>query len=153
MRYWLLSVVATLLVAVVPGAHAAPADTANWVARNIMSPYCPGVTLHDCPSAEAIALRTRIEGWAEDGMSQAAIMDRLVDEFGPSIRAAPPAEGAGLLAWVLPGLAVIAGGTVALLVARRWNARPPSEDVPARTLSDDDRNRLDADLRHLRGER
>ncbi|MGH2748258.1 MAG: cytochrome c-type biogenesis protein [Actinomycetota bacterium] len=152
MRYGLLSVVATLLVAVASGAHAAPEDTANWVARNIMSPYCPGVTLHDCPSAEAITLRTRIEGWAEDGMSRATIMDRLVDEFGPSIRAAPPAEGAGLLAWVLPGLAVIAGGTIAFLAARRWNARPPSEDVAVRTLSDDDRNRLEADLRNLRGE-
>jgi cytochrome c-type biogenesis protein CcmH/NrfF len=152
MRFRLLSIIAVLLVALAPAAGAAPADTANWIARNIMSPYCPGVTLHDCPSSEAIAMRTRIEGWAEDGMSRTAIMDRLVDEFGPSIRAAPPTEGAGLLAWILPGLAVIAGGAIAYLAARRWNARPPPEVAPASALSDDDRNRLDADLRQVRGE-
>lgn len=152
MRYRVLMIVATLLVAVAPVAHAGPEDTANWVARNIMSPYCPGVTLHDCPSSEAIALRTRVERWAEDGMTRAAIMDRLIDEFGPAIRATPPAEGAGLLAWILPGLAVLAGGTIAYVAARRWNARPPSDDVPARTLSDDERERLDADLRQLRTE-
>ena len=48
-------------------ALATPEDVANEISEKIMSPYCPGVTLHDCASGAAVDLRSDIAGWAEDG--------------------------------------------------------------------------------------
>ncbi|MDQ3915566.1 MAG: cytochrome c-type biogenesis protein CcmH [Actinomycetota bacterium] len=131
-------------------AAAAPEDVANAVAQEVMSPYCPGVTLHDCPSSAAQEMRAEIVAWAEDGMSKDAILDRLEAEFGPSIRAVPPAKGSGLLAWLLPGLAVVAGAALAVVLARRWAKRPPPPAVPATPVPAEAGARLRAELDRLR---
>jgi cytochrome c-type biogenesis protein CcmH len=116
-----------------------------------MSPYCPGVTLHDCPSDAAIALRERIEGWARDGLSRAQIMDRLEAEFGAGIRARPPTSGRGLLAWLLPVVAVMGGLAIAWLVARRWSARRATPAIDEPVGSPSERARIEAELAALRG--
>ena len=132
-------------------AGAAPEDTANEVAGEIMSPYCPGVTLHDCPSGAATKLRDRIAGWARDGWTKDRILDELKAEFGPSILAAPPSEGAGLVAWILPGAVVLAGALTALVLARRWTKRASKEAVGSTEgITSEDRRRLEAELSELR---
>ncbi len=65
-----------------PVSAQSPEDLANDISQKVMSPFCPGVTLHDCPSQSALDMRDRIEGYARSGMSEAAIMDRLEAEYG-----------------------------------------------------------------------
>lgn len=129
MRRWLLVLTAALALAAagVSPAIAAPEDTANRISSEIMSPYCPGVTLHDCPSKEADALRERIKRWAAAGWSEDRIIDELVSQFGPSIRAVPPADGGGIAAWVVPGLVALAGAAFAGVLAKRWTAQREAE--------------------------
>ncbi|MFN2588524.1 MAG: cytochrome c-type biogenesis protein CcmH [Actinomycetota bacterium] len=145
-----------VLVALVGGtpaaAAASPEVVANAVAQEVMSPYCPGVTLHDCPSAAAQEMRAEIGVWAEGGMSKEQILDRLEADFGPSIRAVPPAEGSGLLAWLLPAVAVVAGATVATVLARRWARRPAAAPAPADAVPPEAAARLSAELDRLRSE-
>ena len=134
-------------------ASASPEDLATSIASEVMSPFCPGVTLENCPSDAAAALRTRIVSWAEDGQTRSQIMDRLVDEYGVTIRALPPAEGSGLWAWLAPGIAVLVGALVAGVLARRWSRRrrDASDSEPVE-LPGDMRARLDDELRVLRSE-
>ncbi|HEX2051319.1 MAG TPA: cytochrome c-type biogenesis protein CcmH [Actinomycetota bacterium] len=139
-----------LTAAPAPGA---PEDVANDVAREVMSPYCPGVTLHDCPSRNADELRRDIAAWAAAGTSRAEIMDRLESEFGPSIRAVPERSGAGLLAWLLPAVAVVAGVAAALALARRFARARPAAGAAEAPARDDERRRLAAELDALRSER
>ena len=150
MRY--LMVVAAVLL--LPGtAYANPEDTANDISEQIMSPYCPGVTLHDCPSDAAVALRDRIEAMAEQGMERAEIIAVLEQEYGESIRAVPPASGSGLGAWLLPGLAALGGVAAGWLLLRRWvriPARPDGYDESVH-ITPADRRRLDTELKKLRG--
>ena len=149
----LLSLLVALTVTAAPAvALAAPEDVANAVAHEVMSPYCPGVTLHDCPSSSAQEMRAEIVAWAEDGMDKGAILERLEAEFGPSIRAVPRAEGAGLLAWLLPALAVVAGAGVAVVLARRWTNRSPAPVAPAGPVPPEAGARLSAELDRLRRE-
>ena len=142
--------VGAILVLVGAGpAGAAPSDTANDISSEIMSPFCDGVTLHECPSAEATALRLRIEDWARRGWTRARIMERLERDYGASIQALPPRSGTGALAWGAPVVAIVAGAALAWARARRWSARgsPPKPSAP---ISEDERHRLDAELAALR---
>jgi cytochrome c-type biogenesis protein CcmH len=148
MRTWLLACL-TVVVLAPPAPAQDPADVATDVSNEVMSPFCPGVTLHDCPSPAAVELRRRIEDWARSGMSEARILERLEAEYGPEIRGAPPARGAGLLAWLLPALAVLLGAGVAITLARHWSARP-STATPAPSVGHEDRARLEAELAALR---
>jgi cytochrome c-type biogenesis protein CcmH/NrfF len=144
--------VAVILVAPGGAARAAdPEDVAARVSQRIMSPFCPGVTLHDCPSREADELRRRIEEWAAAGASESEIVDRLHDKYGDVIRATPPAEGSGLLAWILPVLAVLSAVAVAITVSRRLSQRGASRE-PMLPPTPQERRRLALELRAFRDE-
>ncbi|MDQ3618590.1 MAG: cytochrome c-type biogenesis protein CcmH [Actinomycetota bacterium] len=138
-----------LLLAVSSSAAAAPADIANDVAADVMSPFCPGSTLHDCSSAEAQDLRDEILARADNGWSRTRILSWLEDEYGPSIRSTPATEGAGWLAWLLPLAVVIGGAAMAWAFLRRSTSSggaPPSTQVTRSERSD-----LERELRALRG--
>lgn len=141
-----------LVLAVSTAAPAAtPQDVANTISERIMSPFCPGVTLHDCPSDNAVQLRADIASWAAAGMTSAEIMDRLVNQYGDGIRAEPPKSGTGLLAWVLPGLAVAFGMGIAAWIAIRWSKRRPLT-ATAGSVAPVLHSRIEAELDRLRSE-
>ena len=138
------------LVALAGVAHAAnPEQAATELSHEIMSPFCPGVTLHECPSAEALQLRDRIEDWFAAGLSRDDILARLASEYGDGIRATPAAEGAGLGAWLMIAAAVVVALATAVLLIRRWARRPAAEETIPVTGSAD-RRRLDDELARLR---
>ncbi|MDP9069567.1 MAG: cytochrome c-type biogenesis protein CcmH [Actinomycetota bacterium] len=151
-----LALGAFLLLLFAAPAVAAPEDTANDVSMEVMSPYCPGVTLHDCPSTEADALRERIRGWAEAGWSKSRIMAELEAEFGPSIRATPGRAKGGMVAWAVPAAVVLLGAIVAAALARAWTTRRSTEPADAGegaagiAVNAEDRRRLEAELGMLR---
>lgn len=151
MRRALLLLMSAAFVAFPGVAHADPEDVANAVAQEVMSPYCPGVTLHDCPSSSAQEMREEIVGWARDGMTKEEIIGRLEDEFDSSIRAVPRGSG-GLFAWLLPALGLVAGAAAAVLLARRWSRRRPESPVSAPAASPEAAARLNAELDRLRAE-
>jgi cytochrome c-type biogenesis protein CcmH/NrfF len=60
------------------------------------------------------------------------VKNRLIAQFGPEIQASPPKHGFDLLAWLIPGAALLAGAMVAAALARRWRGRggpPPPPPV------------------------
>jgi cytochrome c-type biogenesis protein CcmH/NrfF len=124
-------------------ALAGPEDVASRISNDVMSPFCDGVTLHDCPSAEADELRREIETWARSGMSERAILKRLEREYGV-VRGAPD----NAAAWLFPALAVLVGAVCVLVLSRRWAKR--SHGTPAR-ISPEERQRIDAELGAYRG--
>jgi cytochrome c-type biogenesis protein CcmH/NrfF len=162
-----VAAVTVALLALATPAAAGPEDVANDIASRVMSPFCPGVTLHDCPSAEAQDLRDRIERWARRGLSEDQILDSLEADYGVAIRSTPPAADGGWLAWALPGTALVLGLVLGWLLLRRWTiaaARGRARDeesieraresrIGREDLSDRDRRRLDAELAMLRSER
>jgi cytochrome c-type biogenesis protein CcmH/NrfF len=120
---------------------------ASDISAQVMSPFCPGVTLHDCPSASAAELRSKIAEWIDDGSSRAQVMARLKSEYGQAIAAAPAKSGRGLFAWLLPLGAIIAGGLIAWIVVKRWAAPVPSGHVPP---TSEQRASIDNELRKMR---
>ena len=142
------------VIALAPAAAAAPEDVANRLSNEIMSPFCPGVTLHDCPSKEADDLRAQIRDWSAAGWSEDQIITELTQEYGPGISATPPDDGGALGAWALPALVAAGGLLFAGALARRWTkARDEDrerEELEARRrereLGPEQRERLAAEL-------
>jgi copper(I)-binding protein len=91
--------------------------------RDIMSPYCPGLTLASCPSPQADSLRKAIAVRFESGESVTAITESLVAHYGPSVRGTPAFEGFGVAAFVVPVLLLVGGGLFILRWLRRNTQR------------------------------
>lgn len=140
---------ALLIVGVVAApAAATPQDVANEISREVMSPFCKGVTLHDCPSQAAADLRRQIEQWAADGWSKPRIMDELEERYGPSIHAVPQ-DSAGTPAWLLPGIALALGLVGLAWLAPRWAKRSTTDGPPIDPI---ERARVEQELAALREE-
>jgi cytochrome c-type biogenesis protein CcmH/NrfF len=150
-RLAVVAAAAGLVLVATPSGAAEPQDVTNDIADEVMSPFCPGVTLLECPSSQSYELRGEILGWVEKGWGKERILNRLEQDFGPGIRAAPRGGGSGLFAWVVPGLAVAAGVGVMALLLRRWDRVAPrrAETIDA-PISPEDRLRLSAELDAVR---
>ena len=146
-----LVLIGVLCLCVAPGSAlaASPDDVARRVSEEIMSPFCDGVTLHDCPSAEADELRLEIATWARAGMTEQQILARLEDRYGSIISGSPSSP----VAWIVPFLAAAAGVVLVALLARRWGRTERGTPAPEPPLDPGDRARLDAELAGYRSKR
>ena len=143
--------VVVLILCLAPGASAdEPQDISNAIARDMVSPYCPGITLHDCPSSNSQELRAQITDWAEDGMSEEAIRQQLEEDFGEDIWATPSTSGSGLWAWVLPIAAGLFGIALVAFLATKWSRRSGSDGGDGPPTTPAQRSRLDRELAALR---
>jgi cytochrome c-type biogenesis protein CcmH/NrfF len=110
------------------GAQAA--DESSWAYElwhGMMSPYCPGRTLAECPSPQADELRLWILTQAAAGAAREEVEASLYARFGDQIRTTPRAEGWGLAAYVIPVVAFVSFGGIVLVVLRRMVGRSAPE--------------------------
>ena len=84
----------------------------------IMSPFCPGRSLNDCPSSKAHELKDEIRSELESGKDRQTILEGVFSKIGDEYRAVPKQSGFGLTTWLVP-LGFVALG--ALLIG--WYVR------------------------------
>lgn len=114
-------------------------DAPAWsyaMAHDLMSPFCPGRTLAECPSPQATELRFWILTQAAAGASETEVRAMLTDRFGDVLLAAPRAEGWGLSAYVIPIAFFVIGGPVVLLIIRRLVAGRTADTLPRAEAND-----------------
>lgn len=143
-----------LLTVSAPALAQTSEERATRISKEVMSPFCPGLTVHDCPSQASVDLRERIQMWAEQGMSDEEIYDRLEAEYGNGIYATP--EGRSWLVFGLPALALAGGLTLAFFVARRWSREGGSGSETHHDLESptaEDHRRVEAELGQMRDQR
>jgi cytochrome c-type biogenesis protein CcmH len=109
---------------------AAVDQTARAIYSDFMSPYCPGLLLADCRSQPAVELRAQIRGELAAGKSDAEVRAALEATYGEKLRAAPPASGFGLWAWITPAIFVVIGAGFVLLWAQRRRDWLEAEEAP-----------------------
>jgi cytochrome c-type biogenesis protein CcmH len=121
-----LAGVALLLAAAgeAPAAEQEPAGGAESqygyaLAHELMSPFCPGRTLAACPSDKAAELRQWILLQEAAGATREEVVTALEARYGEVIRSSPEAEGWGLAAWLLPGVALLVGALGVWAMLRR----------------------------------
>lgn len=137
MKAWPLAAIAVvgglaLGLSLVSGPDPDDVPTSAEVAGRMMSPFCPGLTLEECPSDQAARVRAEIDEMVRRGDTNEEIDRWIVGNFGEVALARPGSS----LAWVAPPLLALAGaGAVALILRRK--VRPAPED-PVELSPDDE---------------
>jgi cytochrome c-type biogenesis protein CcmH len=86
------------------------ADEVNLVARELWCPLCSGVRLDSCELKACDQMKEVIALKLAEGQDADAIRDYFVAQYGPQVLGEPPRAGFNWLAWILPVVAVVAGG-------------------------------------------
>ncbi len=92
------------------------------VAREVRCPTC-NTPLDVSSSPAAADMKRYIAERIDAGWEKQRIIDGLVAEFGQGVLATPPKSGFDLIAWIVPGLAVLAGIVGIGLLAWTWSRR------------------------------
>jgi cytochrome c-type biogenesis protein CcmH len=82
----------------------------NRISELTMSPFCPGRSLKDCPSASAGELKNTIRDRLLRGETEEQILQSLQEQYGPDILAIPPLQGFSAMAWIAPPVFLLVGG-------------------------------------------
>lgn len=104
--------------------------------RELRCPKCQNQDLADSNAPIAGDLRREIQRLMAAGQSDAEIIAHLEQRYGEFIRYRPPFEGRTLLLWLLPGLGLLGGAGLLLVLTRRRRAE--------QALSEAERQRLAA---------
>ncbi|MGE3578621.1 MAG: cytochrome c-type biogenesis protein CcmH [Vicinamibacterales bacterium] len=141
------------------GSHAAAAQPSadvdartKAITHDVMSPFCPGLLLADCPSEKAFELREEIGARVARGETRESIEDDLAARFGEHIRTEPGFSGIGLLAWLGPPIAALIGLLVIVRQARLATAGGLAAQTaagPAAPIDDRTEHRLQDELDEL----
>ena len=101
--------------------------TARALADDLMSPFCPGRTLADCPSPDASAVKREIRASLRRGEPPEQVRARLEQRFGTQVVGVPRSAWG----WTLP-VVVLALLALAFAAGARRILRSPAAggDVP-----------------------
>jgi cytochrome c-type biogenesis protein CcmH/NrfF len=117
--------------------------TTDEVAARMMSPFCPGLTLEECPSDQSSRLRSEIDVMVREGSTNEQIDRWIVDNFGEVALARPR----GSAAWLAPPALALVGLGAVLLVLRR---KPRDTEPATLELSPADESLFEKDFGNFR---
>jgi len=100
--------------------------TAHETYLQILSPFCPGRSLNDCPSSKAHDLKGEIRAELEAGKTKDQVLEEVFSKYGDQYRAVPQYSGFGKFVWLLPMAFILIGIGMATYVVNR---RVRSEQV------------------------
>ncbi len=137
LRIWGLAGIAAGLLLGLATATAQPVaaeELEGWAYKlpnELMSPFCPGRTLAACTSSQADSLRMWLIVQEASGRSREDVEAELFERYGDVLRPAPRAEGFGLMAYVFPVLAFLAGGVFVAVFLNRQTRKAASAQPSA----------------------
>lgn len=124
-------------------AEGAPQGWAYELAEYLMSPWCPGRTIADCPSQQAKNTKMWMIVQEAAGRTREEVEAELIARYGEVMRPAPRAEGFGAAAYVFPLVAFAAGGVfVAFYLWRQTHGDAPGQPAAAPPASDPELERM-----------
>ena len=148
----LLAVLMALFVFAAPSLEPAVATAANLrsilneIEEEVMCPVC-GTLLALAESPQATREKAFVEKLVKQGQSKDEIKSALVAQYGDAVLAEPKGSGFSLSAYVVPIVAFIVAVILLAFAVWKWRrAAGPPDDRRPDGPSDEDRERLDADL-------
>lgn len=131
------------------GPTSAPKASLPDIEDEVMCPVCGTLLSLATEAPQAQDQRALIRRLIDQGLTKEQIKDRLVAEFGPEVLATPDTKGFDLLAWVIPGAAIVLVGGAIIIGLRRWRRTTATEQdngTPSSALPSAEAKRLEDDL-------
>jgi cytochrome c-type biogenesis protein CcmH len=119
---------------------------ARAIDDQLIAPCCFSQTVANHNSEIAERIKAEVRQMLAAGSTDREILDFYVAKYGERILATPRASGFNLLAYVMPGVALVAGLMGVVIVLRRWR-RPLRGRTPRVTpgaMSSDEARRVQA---------
>lgn len=91
-------------------------------------------TLNRCPHlpsecASRAEMEALIRRDIKAGKNEKAILNDFVAAYGVRVLASPPAQGFDLTVWVLPGIGLMVGLVLVVVIVKRWRQRSRTADL------------------------
>ncbi len=124
------------------------------MAKQLWCPLCSGVRLDACELKACSQMKEVIGEKLAQGVDVQTIKNYFVAQYGPQVLGEPPMEGFNWLAWVLPVVAVVAGGIFVYSRTRKMVRTAPNamQGAPApgqgTASADEYAQKLDEELKH-----
>ncbi len=133
-----------------PDAEGVTANAVNDVARQLWCPLCSGVRLDACELKACSQMKDVIGQKLAGGENVDSIKSYFVAQYGPQVLGEPPLEGFNWLAWILPVLALVAGGLFvwSRLRSGAQQAQRTTAGAPAAAAGDPYSRKLEEELKH-----
>jgi cytochrome c-type biogenesis protein CcmH len=117
-----------LFVALTALAASARQPTLESIGNQVMC-VCGGCVapLGQCPHLDCgtkAEMKAYIQKEIADGKDETAILQDLTLRYGVQVLTAPPVKGFNLAVWILPGVGLLVGLAVVVVVVRRWRRKP-----------------------------
>jgi cytochrome c-type biogenesis protein CcmH len=116
------------LMAPVRSARAA-APSGQEIAEGLTCQCGCGLTVANCnhPNCSfSVPMRERIDTMLAHGKGRAEIISYFRKQYGEKILSAPTTQGFNLLAWTMPFVALLVGGSLVVLMMGRWRDGSPA---------------------------
>jgi cytochrome c-type biogenesis protein CcmH/NrfF len=125
MRFRLAFVLLLALATLGAGpAHAVdPRPTVESIGEHVICLCGCVAILNHCPHLNCSMQaeeRATIQKAIDEGKDEPAILQAMVQQYGVKVLAAPPTQGFNLAAWILPGLGLVLGLSLVVVIVRRW---------------------------------
>lgn len=128
--YWRAVLLVALAQATGSDASSQPIDSIKLenrtreVASQLRCPVCQGLSINDSPSELALEMKALVRDQLAAGRSPDEVRGYFIEKYGEWVLLEPDPRGVNLLVYLLPVLAVAAGGLIVWRAVRRWTAAP-----------------------------
>lgn len=127
-----------------------PSPRAKAIGKRMMCMCGCNQVLTECNHvgcSKSTEMLSKLEHRVSRGESDDLILQSFVQEYGEKVMTAPPGSGFGLVAWLLPPIALLLGFFVVRMYLLRWRQQPAAITVSGRSVSPEllDRARRDFD--------
>ena len=104
---------------------------AQEIDRMLMCPVCPAQTIDQTQVPLAKQMRAQVRELLASGASREEVLAwfSAPERYGPSVLAEPPRSGFYLIAWIVPGVVVVAALGGGLLTLRAMRGRHGNDDA------------------------
>ena len=102
-------------------------QAAREIDGKLMAPCCWTQTVDKHTSGVSKEIQREVREMLARGESKDEIIAHYVSQYGKRILAVPPASGFNLMVFVLPGLFLVVGGWVVVVLVRGWREQDPVE--------------------------
>ncbi|GAV24431.1 cytochrome c-type biogenesis protein CcmH [Carboxydothermus islandicus] len=112
-------------------------DVLNDVIHSFWAPDFCGMNLADCPADSAEEMRNQIKEMLEQGKTKQEIINYYTNLYGTKILAEPPKTGVFAAVWIMPAIAIVAGGVLVYTVVRKRRKEEKVEEKKELPVDDD----------------